>query len=151
MFNSAVVAVTPSRMFNSAAVEVTPSRMLSSAAVAVTTVPEIENASVSSVPSMSALPLISNDAASNSPVRVTFRKAVMSLLLSTTTALLALTVPAVTPSNSEIPTSAVKSVTAAPEPAPSAKIIADFPVRIVTFDPDPCVIDKVWFVLLRII
>ena len=55
------------------------------------------------------------------------------------------------PSNSEILTSAVKSVTAAPEPAPSAKIIADLFASIVTLAPEPCVIDRLWFVLLRII
>ena len=55
-------------------------------------------ASASSVPSMSASPLTSNEPASSSPVSVMFLKLPMSLLLSTTTALEAATVPAVTPS-----------------------------------------------------
>ena len=58
-------------------------------------VPSTVIASASSVPSMSALPLMSSVAASSSPVNVMFLKLPMSLLLSTTTALLAVTVPAV--------------------------------------------------------
>ena len=58
--------------FNSAGVAVRPSRMLSSAAVDVTAVPFIDNASVSKVPSTSTSPDISNVAASNSPVIVKF-------------------------------------------------------------------------------
>ena len=50
------------------------------------------------VPSISASPLISNVAASNSPVKVTFLKLAISLFESTTTALLATTVPAMEPS-----------------------------------------------------
>ena len=98
IFNSATVDVIPSSAFISAAVAVTPSSMFSSAAVLVTAVPFIESASVSKVPSISASPDISKVAASNSPVSVTFLKLPISLLLSTTTALLAATVPAVTPS-----------------------------------------------------
>ena len=95
---SAAVLVTPSRMFSSAAVLVTPSSMLSSAAVEVTAVPLIDSASVSSVPSTSTSPLTSNEPASSSPVSVMFLAPVKSLLLSTTIALEAATVPAVTPS-----------------------------------------------------
>ena len=50
------------------------------------------------VPSISALPEISRVAASNSPAKVTFLKLAMSLFASTTTALLATTVPATEPS-----------------------------------------------------
>ena len=57
--------------------------------------PPIVIASASNVPSMSASPLISKVAASNSPVIVTFLAPVKSLLLSTTIALEASTVPAV--------------------------------------------------------
>ena len=60
---------------------------------------------------MSALPEMSKVAASSSPVRVTFLKEAMSLLASTTTALLATTVPAVEPSN--------KLISAAVEVTPS--------------------------------
>ena len=74
---------------------VDPSKKLSSAAVDVTDVPLIDKASVSNVPSMSALPLTSRLPASSSPVRVTFLKLPISLLLSTITALLGVTVPAV--------------------------------------------------------
>ena len=98
ILSSAVVLVTPSRMLSSAAVDVTPSSMLSSAAVDVTAVPLIDIASVSSVPSTSTSPLTSNEPASSSPVSVMFLKLPMSLLASTTTALEAATVPAVTPS-----------------------------------------------------
>ena len=55
-------------------------------------------ASASNVPSISASPDISKEPASSSPVNVTFLKLAISLLLSTTTALEAATVPAVTPS-----------------------------------------------------
>ena len=61
-------------------------------------VPSTVIASASNVPSMSASPLTSNEPASSSPVSVMFLKLPMSLLLSTTTALEAATVPAVTPS-----------------------------------------------------
>ena len=57
-------------MLSSAAVDVTPSRMLSSAAVDVTVVPLIENASVSNVPSMSTLPLISSSVATTLLLKV---------------------------------------------------------------------------------
>ena len=72
MFNSAAVLVTPSSIFNSAAVDVTPSRMFNSAAVRVTAVLLIDKASVSNVPSISTLPDMSNEPASNSPERVKF-------------------------------------------------------------------------------
>ncbi len=88
IFNSAVVDVTPSSKFISAAVAVTPSRILSSAAVLVTVVPFIESASVSKVPSISALPEMSKVAASNSPVIVIFLPPLISLLASVTIALL---------------------------------------------------------------
>ena len=77
---------------------VMPSTKFNSAAVDVTAVPFIDRASVSKVPSMSASPDISSVAASNSPVSVTFLNDPISLFESTTTALLAATVPAVTPS-----------------------------------------------------
>ena len=47
---------------------------------------------------MSASPDTSNEPASSSPVNVMLRRLAMSLLLSTTSVLLAVTVPAVTPS-----------------------------------------------------
>ena len=78
-----------------------------------TAVPLIDSASASSVPSMSASPLTSNDPASNSPVSVMLRKLAASLLLSTTTAFDAATVPAVTPS---IASSSASLITA-PEPS----------------------------------
>ena len=53
MFNSAVVAVTPSIMFNSAVVAVTPSNKLSSAPVEVTVVPATINEPRSKEPVMS--------------------------------------------------------------------------------------------------
>ena len=96
-FNSVAVAVTPSKIFNSAAVDVTPSSMFSSAAVEVTAVPFIDSASVSKVPSTSTSPLTSKEPASSSPVSVIFLAPVKSLLLSTTIALEAATVPAVIP------------------------------------------------------
>jgi len=55
-------------------------------------------ASASNVPSTSTSPEKSPVAASNSPVKVTFLNPVISLLLSTATALLATTVPSVVPS-----------------------------------------------------
>ena len=55
-------------------------------------------ASASSVPSISASPLISNEPASNSPVNVIFLKLAMSLFASTTTVFDATTVPAEVPS-----------------------------------------------------
>ena len=76
------------------------SRVVAFKSIAPSTVSE-PSMSVSSklvVPSISALPLISNVAASNSPVKVTFLKLAMSLFESTTTALLATTVPATEPS-----------------------------------------------------
>ena len=97
-FISAAVAVTPSRILSSAAVLVTPSSMFSSAAVLVTAVPFIDSASVSKVPSTSTFPLTSKEPASSSPVSVMFLAPVKSLLLSTTIALEAATVPAVIPS-----------------------------------------------------
>ena len=69
--------------------------MFNSAAVLVTAVPFIDSASVSSVPSTSTSPLTSNEPASSSPVSVMFLAPVKSLLLSTTIALEASTVPAV--------------------------------------------------------
>ena len=66
-----------------------------SAAVLVIILPPIEIASVSRVPSISTSPDISSEAASNSPVRVIFLKPVMSLLVSTITALLPATIPSV--------------------------------------------------------
>ena len=51
MFNSAVVAVMPSRVFNSTAVAVTPSRILSSAVVAVTPSSKFNSAVVAVTPS----------------------------------------------------------------------------------------------------
>ena len=72
IFNSAAVDVTPSSILSSAAVDVTPSNIFSSAAVLVTVVPFIDNASVSSVPSISTLPLTSKEPASSSPVSVMF-------------------------------------------------------------------------------
>ena len=70
IFNSAVVAVTPSNIFSSDAVDVTPSSMFNSAAVDVIVVPFIDKASVSRVPSISASPDMSKVAASNSPDKV---------------------------------------------------------------------------------
>ena len=67
--------------------------MTSSNAVPLTVI-----ASASSVPSISALPERAKVAASSSPVSVTFLNPVMSLLLSTATALDATTVPKVVPS-----------------------------------------------------
>ena len=61
-------------------------------------VPPIVIASASNVPSISASPDISSVAASSSPVSVTFLNDPISLFESTTTALLAATVPAVTSS-----------------------------------------------------
>ena len=78
--------------------DVSPSIMFNSAAVAVTAVPLRVSASVSKVPSTSTSPDTSKEAASSSPVIVTFLAPVKSLLLSTTTALDAATVPAVMPS-----------------------------------------------------
>ena len=106
LFESVIIAllaitvpfVIPSIRLMSAALAVTPSSILSSAAVDVTVVPFIDKASVSSVPSTSTSPEMSRVAASSSPVMVMFLKPVTSLLLSTTTALDAETVPAVTPS-----------------------------------------------------
>ena len=86
---------------------------VSSVAVAVIAVPLSVIASASSVPSISASPLMSSDPASNSPVSVTLRKLAMSLLLSTMTALDAVTVPAVTPSMA----SNSASVMTAPDPS----------------------------------
>ena len=63
--------------------------------VSASVTPPIVIASASSVPSISASPLISNVAASSSPVSVIFLAPVKSLLLSTTIALEASTVPAV--------------------------------------------------------
>ena len=60
--------------------------------------PLIVKASVSKVPSISAFPLMSRVAASNSPVSVIFLNPVISLLLSTIAALDAAIVPAVIPS-----------------------------------------------------
>ena len=71
--------------------------MLSFPATLAATPPTV-SPSVSNVPSISALPEISNVAASNSPEIVRFLPPVKSLLLSTITALLAETVPAVMPS-----------------------------------------------------
>ena len=62
-------------------------------------VPLIVIASASNVPSISASPLISNDPASNSPVKVTFLNPDISLFESAITANEADTVPAVIPSN----------------------------------------------------
>ena len=67
------VVLSTSSILSSAAVAVTPSRILSSAAVEVTAVLLIDKASVSSVPSISTLPEISNEPASNSPEIVRFR------------------------------------------------------------------------------
>ena len=78
---------------------VPPSIKLISAAVDVTVVPFIDNASVSNVPSMSAFPLISNVAASNSPVIVRFLWPVVSMFASVVTTLEAIAVPAVNPSS----------------------------------------------------
>ena len=98
IFSSVTVDVIPSSAFISAAVDVTPSSIFSSAAVEVTAVPFIDSASVSKVPSTSTSPLTSKEPASSSPVSVMFLAPVKSLLLSTTIALEAATVPAVTPS-----------------------------------------------------
>ena len=54
-------------------------------------------ASASSVPSMSASPLMSSDPASNSPVNVMFLNDATSLFASTVTVLLATTVPTEAP------------------------------------------------------
>ena len=71
--------------------------VFNSTEVGVTSTPFIDKASVSNVPLISALPSISKDAASNSPVRVILLKPVISLLTSTITALLHVTVPSVIP------------------------------------------------------
>ena len=70
--SSPTTAVIPSKALSSAAVLVTPSRIFNSAAVEFTVVPFIDNASVSNVPSISALLDISNVAATSSPVIVKF-------------------------------------------------------------------------------
>ena len=98
IFSSVTVDVIPSSAFISAAVDVTPSSIFSSAAVEVTAVPFIDSASVSKVPSTSTSPLTSKEPASSSTVSVMFLAHVKSLLLSTTIALEAATVTAVTPS-----------------------------------------------------
>ena len=60
--------------------------------------PPIVIASASSVPSISASPLISKVAASSSPLMVIFLPPVISIFASVTIALLAMTVPFVIPS-----------------------------------------------------
>ena len=75
--------------------------------------PLIDNASVSSVPSISASPETSRLPASSSPVRVIFLNDPISLFASTTTAFEAATVPAVMPSS----ISSSASLITAPEPS----------------------------------
>ena len=94
-----------------------PSTRLSSAAVDVTVVLAIDNASVSRVPSISALPLISKEAPSISPLAVTVVKVPAAALAPP------ITVPSIVPPSmltEEKDRSAVTSTIAAPEPAPSA-------------------------------
>ena len=93
-------------------------------------------ASASSVPSMSASPLTSNEPASSSPVSVILRKDAASLLLSTTTALEAATVPAVIPSS----ISSSASVNSAPEPNVSVPVTVRLSPIVTSEVPWPIVI-----------
>ena len=96
-------------------------------------------ASASRVPSISASPDTSRLPASSSPVSVIFLNDAASLLASTTTALLAATVPAVIPSS--ISNSA--SDNSAPEPSvklpPTVKLPATANVELATVELGVCV------------
>ena len=78
IFSSAAVDVTPSKILSSAAVDVTPSRIFNSAAVEVTAVPFMDNASVSSVPSISTSPDISSAVATISLLNIALPAALPS-------------------------------------------------------------------------
>ena len=100
----------------------------------------IEKASVSNVPSISTLPLISKVAASNSPEIVRFLIPVESILASVVITFDAIAVPAVNPSsnsNSASAKTALPAVKPTPETTPLALIIFANSAALVIYQDTP--------------